>query len=199
MSGLVIGGQPLLVLGHHHRAPLGAHHDLVLGVLELAHRDRALAAARRHQCRLVDQIGKIGARKARRAAGDDLRIDIRSERHLAHVHFQDLLSAGNVRVRHDDLAIEAARAQQRGVEHVRPVGRGDQDDAFIGLEPVHLDEQLVQGLLTLVIAAAQPRAAMPADGVDLVDKDDAGCVLLALFEHVAHAAGADADKHLDKV
>ena len=115
------------------------------------------------------------------------------------MHFQDLLSAGNVRVRHDDLAIEAARAQQRGVEHVRPVGRGDQDDAFIGLEPVHLDEQLVQGLLTLVIAAAQPRAAMPADGVDLVDKDDAGRVLLALFEHVAHAAGADADKHLDEV
>ncbi len=70
---------------------------------------------------------------------------------------------------------------------------------FIGLEPVHLDQQLVQGLLALVIAAAEAGAAMPADRVDLVDEDDAGRVFLALLEHVAHPAGADADEHLDKV
>jgi len=40
---------------------------------------------------------------------------------------------------------------------------------------------------------------MAADRVDLVDEDDAGRVLLALLEHVAHAAGADADEHLDEV
>src|SRR3546814_5983680 len=40
---------------------------------------------------------------------------------------------------------------------------------------------------------------MAADGVDLVDEDDARRVLLALLEHVAHAAGADADEHLDEV
>ena len=72
------------------------------------------------------------------------------------------------------------------VEHVRPVGGGDQDDAFIGLETVHLDEQLVERLFALVIAAAKARAAMAADRVDFVDEDDAGCVLLGLLEHVAH-------------
>jgi hypothetical protein len=40
---------------------------------------------------------------------------------------------------------------------------------------------------------------MAADRVDLVDEDDAGSVLLGLLEHVAHAAGADADEHLDEV
>src|SRR5213083_2293005 len=40
---------------------------------------------------------------------------------------------------------------------------------------------------------------MPADGIDLVDKDDAGRVLLALLEHIAYPAGADADKHLDEI
>ena len=40
---------------------------------------------------------------------------------------------------------------------------------------------------------------MAADRVDFVDEDDAGRVLLALLEHVAHAAGADADEHLDEV
>src|SRR3546814_10832848 len=40
---------------------------------------------------------------------------------------------------------------------------------------------------------------MAADRVDLVDEDDAGGVLLALLEHVAHPAGADADEHLDEI
>ncbi len=58
---------------------------------------------------------------------------------------------------------------------------------------------LVQRLLALVVAAAEARAALAADRVDLVDEDDAGSVLLRLLEHVAHARGADADEHLDEV
>ena len=115
------------------------------------------------------------------------------------MHLQDLLAADHVRIRHDHLAVEAARTQQRGIEHVGTVGGGDQDDAFIGLEAVHLDQQLVQRLLALVIAAAEAGAAMTADRVDFVDEDDAGRVLLGLLEHVAHAAGADADEHFDEV
>ena len=105
----------------------------------------------------------------------------------------------HVGARHDDAAVEAARAQERRVEHVGPVGRGDEDDALVRLEAVHLDEQLVQRLLALVVTAAEAGAAVAADGVDLVDEDDAGRVLLALLEQVAHAAGADADEHLDEV
>ncbi len=105
----------------------------------------------------------------------------------------------HVRQADHDLAVEAARAQQRRVEHVGTVGRGDDDHALAALEAVHLDQQLVQGLLALVVAAAQAGAAMAADRVDLVDEDDARRVLLGLLEHVAHAAGADADEHLDEV
>ena len=49
------------------------------------------------------------------------------------------------------------------------------------------------------MAAAQTCAAAPADGVDLVNKDDGGRALLGLLEQVAHTAGADADIQLDKV
>src|SRR6202043_2348092 len=86
-----------------------------------------------------------------------------------------------------------------GVEHVGPVGGGHDDDALVRLEAVHLDEELVQGLLALVVPAAEAGAAVTADGVNLVDEDDAGCVLLALFEQIAYPAGADADEHLDEV
>ena len=112
---------------------------------------------------------------------------------------EDLLATDNVGVRHHYLAIETAGPQQCGVEHVGPIGRGDQDHPLVGLKPVHLDEQLVERLLAFVVAAAETGPAMTADRVDFVDEDDARRVLLALLEHVAHAARADADKHLDKV
>ena len=64
-------------------------------------------------------------------------------------------------------------AQQRRVEDVGPVRGRDQDDVVLQLEPVHLDEELVQGLLALVVAAAEAGAAMAADRVDLVHEDDA--------------------------
>ena len=92
-----------------------------------------------------------------------------------------------------------AGAQERRVEDVRAVRGRDQDHVVLLLEAVHLDEELVQRLLALVVAAAHAGAAVAADGVDLVDEDDARARLLGLLEQVAHARGADADEHLDEV
>ena len=45
-------------------------------------------------------------------------------------------------------------------------------DVLLRVEAVHLDEQLVQRLLALVVAAAEAGEALPPDRVDLVDEDD---------------------------
>ncbi len=59
------------------------------------------------------------------------------------------------------------------------VRRGDDDDAFVRLEAIHLHEELVQrSALALVVPAAEARASMTTDRVDLVDEDDARRVLL---------------------
>jgi hypothetical protein len=99
-----------------------------------------------------------------------------------------------------DLAVEAARADEGGVEDVGAVGGGDDDDAVAGGEAVHLDEDGVEGLLAFVVSAGgESAAAATADRVDLIEEDDAGGVVLGLLEEVADAAGADADEHLDEV
>jgi hypothetical protein len=98
-----------------------------------------------------------------------------------------------------DLPVEAARAQERRIEDVGAVGRGDQDHAAADVEAVHLDQQLVEGLLALVVTAAHAGAAVAAHGVDLVDEDDRRGVLLGLLEEVADAARADTHEHLDEV
>ena len=121
------------------------------------------------------------------------------DRLALRVHLEDLAAAVAVGAVDDDLAVEAPGPQERRVEDVGAVGGGDEDDVVLHLEAVHLDEELVQRLLALVVAAAEAGAAVAADGVDLVHEDDAGAGLLGLLEEVAHARGADADEHLDEV
>ena len=112
---------------------------------------------------------------------------------------EDALAAAHVGAIDHHAAVEAAGTKERGIEHVGTVGRGHEDDALGAFEAVHLDEELVQGLLALVVAAAEAGAAMTADRVDLIDEDDAGRALLALFEEVADAGGAHTHEHLDEV
>src|SRR5215204_3094355 len=112
---------------------------------------------------------------------------------------EDLLPPGEVRPVDHDLPVETAWSEERGVEDVRAVGGGEHDDPALRIEAVHLDEELVEGLLALVVSASQAGAALAAYSVDLVHEDDAGRVLLGLLEEITHAAGADADKHLNEV
>src|SRR5439155_4033037 len=55
------------------------------------------------------------------------------------------------------------------------------------------------GLFALIMAAAQAGPAMPAHRIDFVDENDAGSMLLRLFEHVADARGAHTDEHFDEI
>ena len=153
----------------------------------MVHLDHATVGTRGEQRRLVDQVGEVRTGEARRATRDDRHVHIVSDRHLARMHLEDLLATADVGQRHHHLAVEAARAQQSRVEDVGAVGRGDHDHALVALEAVHLDQELVECLLALVVTAAETGAAMTADRIDLVDENDARRVLLGLLEHVAYA------------
>src|SRR5581483_8626653 len=122
--------------------------------------------------------------------GQSVDVDLPAQRLAAGVDLRDLPAPGAVRTVDHEPAVEAARTQECRVEDVRPVGGGDQDDVVLHLEAVHLDQQLVQRLLTLVVTAAQSGATVPTHGVDLVHEDDAGAVLLGLLEQVPDSRGA---------
>ena len=112
---------------------------------------------------------------------------------------EDLLAAADVGPIDQHVAVEAAGPQQGRVERFGPVGGRHHDHAAVGAEAVHLDQQGVERLLALVVPADDARAAGLAQGVQLVDEDDAGRLGLGLLEHVADAGRADADEHLDEV
>ena len=121
------------------------------------------------------------------------------DRLVPQVYAQDALAAAEIRRIHDDLAVEPARPQQRRIEHVGAVGRGDEDHALVRLESIHLDEQLIQRLLALIVSATEAGATVAADRVDFIDEDDARRMRLALLEQVADAARADPDEHFHEI
>ena len=112
---------------------------------------------------------------------------------------EDLLPAAEVGAVDPDVAVEAARADQGGVERLGPVGGGHDDDAAVDVEPVHRHEELIEGLVALVLGAGGPGGSDLADGVDLVDEDQARGLGLGLGEEAADTSGADADVHLHEV
>ena len=158
-----------------------------------------LVVPRGEQRPLVQHVREVGAREAGGPARHHGEVDVRSDRLALLVNLEDLQTALHVGPVDRDLAVEAAGAQERRVEDVGPVGGGDQDDAALHVEAVHLDQQLVEGLLTLVVTTAEAGAAVPADRVDLVDEDDRRRVRLGLLEQVADSGGTDTDEHLDEV
>ncbi len=122
-------------------------------------------------------------------------VDARPERLRARVDGQDLLAPAAVRRCDEDLAVEAARAQQRRVELLQQVRGGDHDDVAARVEAVELDEQLVE---RLVLLARDVGAAAAADRVELVDEDDRRRLLARDLEEAPDPRGAEPGEHLDE-
>ena len=191
----VIGNHaPLFVAEHPALACRPGHHPFNR-LHQFVHANGALVAAGGQYRRLIEQVLQVGAHHAGRLLGDHVQIYIRSERFAARMHVQDRLASAAVRPVHHDRAVESARSQQSRVENIRAIGRSDDDHGCIAIEAVHLDQNLIERLLSFIVAAAHAGAAMTADRVDFIDKDDTGSVLLCLFEQIAHAAGAHAHEH----
>ncbi len=195
----MIGRVLLFLVGQQQRLALHAHQDFVFGHFEVVHQHGFAILPRRCECRFVHHVGEIGARESRRTARQHREIHIVGQWNLARVHAQNFFAPAHIRTIHHHPPVKTSRPQQRRIEHIRTVGRGHQDDAIVRFEAVHFDQQLVQRLLALVVPAAEARAAVTSNGVNFVDENDAGSVLLALLEQVAHAARAHAHEHLDEV
>src|SRR5687767_705396 len=199
VATLVVGHDDLLLLADDARAALGPERDLLEGLLELGLADELLVPARGEDRRLVHHVREIRTGEAGRDLRDAQQVDRLLERLAADVDVEDRAAALDVGTVEHDLAVEAAGTEEGGVEDVGAVRRGEDDDVRPGVEAVHLDEDLVQRLLALVVRAAEACAALAADRVDLVDEHDAGRVALRLVEEVAHARRTHTDEHLHEL
>src|SRR3989304_9184245 len=99
---------------------------------------------------------------------------------------EDFNPSLEVRPGNHNLTVKSAGTEQRGIEHIRAIGRGNQDHPLVRIKPIHLDQELVKGLLPLVMTAAKACSPEPPHGIDLINKDNTGGMFFALLKEVAH-------------
>ena len=193
---LVIGYDQFLLIGQNSVLLLVTRYYNFNTLLKIRLIGESSAVAHSAKRSFVDDIGQLRAGCAGRHSRDLVEVHVLPVFDLLGVYFQDILSALEIRQFHGHPAVEAAGPCQRGIQCFGPV-RGRQDhDAYILFKAVHLREQLVQGLLALVIAAQGGPISLLADSIDLIDKYDTGCLLLGLPEQIADLGGAHTYEHL---
>ena len=198
MTCLVISHQALALLAHHAVLLLRTSHDALNGVIDLIHGDLAELTASGKNRGLIQQIGQIGTSETRGAAGHLVEVNVFGQGLAAGMHAEHLETAAVIGAIHHHLAVKATRTHQGLVQHIRAVGGRNNDDSGVAFKAIHLRQELVQGLLTLVVTAAKTGAALTTHRINLVDEDDARCVFLGLLKQIAHTASADTHKHLDE-
>jgi len=114
------------------------------------------------------------------------------------MHFENSFAALDIRSIQHHAAVKTPRTEQRRVKNIWTVGGRNNDYIGVRIKPVHFNQNLVERLFTLVVAAAQACATLPAYRINFVYKDDAGAVSLGLIKQVTHTAGTDTHKHLNK-
>ena len=174
VTGFMIRSELLLTLVHDLTLLLGADHYLDRGFLDLRLGDRLFILARGEQRRLVQEVRQIRAGKACGLLRDIAELDVGRQGLFTGMDAKDRFTAVDIGITDHDLTVESTGSQECGVEDIGTVGRRDHDDALVCAEAVHLDQQLVERLLTLIVTAAETRASLAADSVDLIDEDDTG-------------------------
>src|SRR5208283_776081 len=123
------------------------------------------------------------------------------ERDRTGVYLEDLATPHPVGWLYGDATVESSRTQQRRVEDLGPVGRGENDHGLGGFETVKFGQDLIERLLTFIIGARQGDRSLSRapDCIELVDEDDRRRGRLGLGEEVPNAGCSDADDRLDEL
>ena len=103
-----------------------------------------------------------------------------------------------VRQVHGDAPVEPARAQQRLVQNLRPVGGAQHHDALVGVKPVHFRNSWLRACsrssLTLMPEVSR---FLPMASISSMNTITGG-LFVGLLEQVPHPGRARAHKHLHK-
>src|SRR4029079_9214759 len=142
---------------------------------------------------------EVGAGAAERDVREPVEVDVLGQRLGLRLHGADLPATLLGGVVDEQVLAEATGPQDGLIERVEAVGGRDADDPAGRVEPVELDEQLVERLLALVVATDADAAALLGERVELVEEDDRRGVLVGVGEQRADARSAAADDHLDEL
>src|SRR5574344_350541 len=174
-------------------------HPTINGCINYSHSDGLFVEANGKNRRFVQDVFNIGAREANRPLRKGVEIDRRINLLIASVHLEDRLTPSGIRKTDGDNAVKPARTEKGGIQDIVAVRRGDNQDAGVVFEAIHLNKELVQSLFAFIVAAAKACASLPTDSIDFIDEDDARRGLLRFPEEIPDTTGADTNEHFNEI
>ena len=199
VSCFVICGNSLVAVRDYSALLLRSCNYLVDTLEDIFHNDDFSVGSCRKNSRLVEQVFEVCTAETARHSRKNLEGYVVGKRFVSRMYFENFLSALNVGYVDVYLSVKSAGSQKRGVEYVRSVGSRHYDNAFVFLEAVHLNEQLVERLLSFVVSAAQARTSLSAHRVYFVDKHDTRHIFLGLVKQVSYSRSTRTYEHLHEV
>ena len=82
-------------------------------------------------------------------------------------------------------SVKSSRSEQCRIKRIRSVGCCKNDDTIVAFESIHLGEELVKCLLTLIIAAYLPVSPLTY-GIYLIDEHYTWSLFLCLLEQIPY-------------
>ena len=172
VAGLMEGGGAPLLFGQDHAFALHSHHHLILGFLDVLHRNFVFILPGGQERGLIDQVGQVSPHQPGGSASQDVQVYVFIQRHVLGVYFEDPFPTPPTRDINHDLTVEPAGPQQGLIQDVRAIGGRQQDHTGVVIEAIHFHQQLIQGLFTLVMPTAHAGAPGAPHGVDLINENN---------------------------
>jgi hypothetical protein len=159
--GLVVRDEVLLFL-REHRVPSGTDDEALEGVLDdlISDYSRVVIARDRGDRALVEHVRQLGPGEPRGLRGDGREVDVGGESLALGVDAEDALPPRPRWEGHLDFAVEPPGAEEGVVQDVDSIRRGEDDDLRIFVESIHLGEDLVQRLFSLVVRTRSPGCSL---------------------------------------
>ena len=101
------------------------------------------------------------------------------------MNLQNLLAVVNVRLVKHDAPVKTSGPEKRRIQNIGTVGRGHHYNVRVAVKSVHFNENLIQGLFALIMAAAEAGSPLTADGINFVNENNGGSVLFGGLKKIA--------------
>src|SRR6056300_1888482 len=98
-----------------------------------------------------------------------------------------------------NLTVETTWTEEGVIEDVDTVRSSDDHNTSLIIETIHLGQELVNGLLTLVIGWHISTTTLLTNSINLIDEHDTRLILSCLLEKFAYALGSNTYEHLNEV
>src|SRR4030095_3190721 len=122
----------------------------------------------------IHDICQIGPNHTGGPGCDGLQLHVTAEPDMTGMDTQESFAPTQVWPVNQYLAVKAASAHQCWVQHLGGIRSRDNNKSLGRIEPVHLNQQLVESLFPFVVTAAvTPIRTRLADGIEFVDEHDA--------------------------